>query len=261
MSPSIIYADSHAHLTSSELYDDVDTYLARAAAAGVGAIINICTDDVSLKRGLALSERYPWVYQAASTTPHDVAKTGDRDFAAIAACARSGQLKAVGETGLDYHYTHSPREVQQHFLRRYLQLALECQLPIIIHCREAFEDLFKILDSDYTQQGRLVPGVLHCFTGTIREAEQVIERGWMLSLSGIVTFKKSVELQTVARTIPLSNLLIETDAPYLAPQGFRGKINEPAYVVHTAAFIAQLRGISIEELAQATLLNTQKILN
>ena len=176
----------------------------------------------------------------------------------MAESARKGFLKAVGETGLDYHYTHSARDIQRQFLRRYLQLALECDLPVIIHCREAFSDLFHVLDEDYVVNGKHASGVLHCFTGTMQEAEKVIERGWMLSLSGIVTFKKSTELQQVAREVPLEQLLIETDTPYLAPQKHRGKPNEPAFLVETAAFIAELKQIPIEELAKATSDNARR---
>ena len=244
--------DSHAHLTSSAVFDQVDSILDRAQQAGVRAIINICTDPLSLERGIALSQRYPWIYQAAATTPHDVEKEGEQVFEVIAASARQGQLKAVGETGLDYYYEHADRAIQKQFLRRYLHLALECQLPVVIHCREAFKDLFEIVDAEYQVNGRHAPGVLHCFTGTMAEAEEVIKRGWMLSLSGIVTFKKSLELQEVARQVPLQHLLIETDTPYLAPQKHRGKQNEPAFLVETAQFIASLKQIAFETLAKTT---------
>jgi TatD DNase family protein len=258
-SPSFI--DSHAHLTSAALTDQIDAILERAQLANVHAIVNICTDLLTLERGLKLSQKYPWVYQAAATTPHDVEKEGESVFETIAGCARRGSLMAVGETGLDYHYEHSSKQVQQDFLRRYLHLALECRLPVIIHCREAFADFFEILDAEYQVDQRHAPGVLHCFTGTMAEAEEVIKRGWMLSLSGIVTFKKSVELQQVAKEMPLSQLLIETDAPYLAPQKHRGKTNEPAYVVEVAANIAALKNLSIEEVAHATAANARRLFN
>lgn len=251
--------DSHAHLTGSVIFDQLDLILERAQQAGVKAIVNICTDCLSLERGLALSKRCPWIYQAAATTPHDVEKEGEQVFEVMAAAARSGQLKAVGETGLDYYYEHSNRDIQKQFLRRYLHLALECQLPVVIHCREAFKDFFEILDAEYQLNRKHAPGVLHCFTGTIAEAEEVIKRGWMLSMSGIVTFKKSVELQEVAKMIPLQQLLIETDTPYLAPQKHRGKQNEPAYLVETAQFIAALKQISFEEVAEATQLNACRL--
>lgn len=244
--------DSHAHLTSETLYDQVDSLVASAQQADVRTIINICTDPLSLERGLLLSERYPWIHQVASTTPHDVEKEGESFFEVVATQAKLGKLKAIGETGLDYFYEHSPKEIQKKFLIRYLHLALEHHLPVVIHCREAFHDFFEILDAEYVVNGRHAPGVLHCFTGTIEEAEEVLKRGWMLSLSGIVTFKKSLVLQEIAKLIPLSQLLIETDAPYLAPLPHRGKQNEPAFLKETASYIAFLKQTTLDEVARWT---------
>lgn len=248
------FIDSHAHLTST-VYPQVDALLARAQEAGISAIVNICTDHETLERGIALRQHYPWVYNTAATTPHDVEKEGEAEFDKIARHAREGDLVAIGETGLDYHYQHSPKETQQHFLRRYLKLALECRLPVVIHCRDAFADFFSILDEEY----RDAPGVLHCFTGTLAEAQQVIERGWYLSLSGIVTFKKSEELREVVKIVPRDRLLIETDTPYLAPQSKRGKQNEPAFLPETAACIAAARGISVEQIAQIITENAKRL--
>lgn len=255
------YTDSHAHLTGDGVFEQVNSLLARAQAAEVGKIVNICTDSLSLKRGIELSQRYPWVYQVASTTPHDVEEMGELDFEFIAQHARRGQLKAIGETGLDYYYPDANPMLQKQFLRRYLHLALECHLPVVIHCREAFADFFEILDAEYIVNGKHAPGVLHCFTGTMSEAEEVLKRGWMLSMSGIVTFKKSTALQQVAKEVPLSQLLIETDTPYLAPQNHRGKQNEPAFVVETAAFIAALKQLDVEEVKLATSLNASQLFN
>ncbi len=244
------YFDSHAHLTSRQLVDHADALADRAKAVGVDRIVNICTDKPSLEAGLALAERCPWIVNSGATTPHDVATEGEEMFPLFAQCAKEGKLVAVGETGLDYFYEHSERELQKSFLRRYLALAQECALPVIIHCREAFADFFEILDTHY--QG---PGVLHCFTGTCEEAEQVLKRNWYVSLSGIVTFKKSESLRDVARLVPLDRLLIETDSPYLAPQKHRGKINEPAFVVEVAEVIAQVKQVSIVDVASATYQN------
>lgn len=255
------FFDSHAHLTSDAVYGQLEEILSRAQASGVKHIVNICTDLHTLERGLKLAVAHPWILQAGATTPHDVEKEGELYFEAFADCARKGQLHAVGETGLDYYYEHSNRETQKKFLRKYLHLALECRLPVIIHCREAFSDFFEILDAEYMEDGRHAPGVLHCFTGTMSEAEEVLKRGWMLSLSGITTFKKSFELHEVAKMVPLDQLLIETDTPYLAPQKHRGKTNEPAFVVETAAFIADLKGIGVEKLANATTANAKRLFN
>ncbi len=254
-----LFIDSHAHLTSSTVYDQVEEMLQRAQGAGVSGIINICTDPETLERGLILRSNHSNVYNVAATTPHDVEKEGEQDFPLIEKHAKNGSLVAVGETGLDYHYEHSSPELQKHFLRKYLKLALECHLPVVIHCREAFADFFKIIDSDYTIQGKHAPGVLHCFTGTLQEAEEVIQRGWYLSLSGIVTFKKSEELRAVAKRVPLEQLLIETDTPYLAPQSVRGKTNEPSYLPEIAKCIAEVKNLSLEEVARVTKSNAERL--
>jgi len=253
------FIDSHAHLTSEKVFEEIDQILQRAQASGIKAIVNICTDETTLKRGLELAKKYPWIYNAAATTPHDVATEGEALFPFMEHHAKQGMLVAVGETGLDYFYHHSPKELQQHFLRRYLQLALSCRRPVVIHCREAFSDLFKILDAEYVVDGRHAPGVLHCFTGSESEAEKVLERGWYLSLSGIVTFKKSDSLRQIAKMVPLDRLLIETDTPYLAPQSRRGIVNEPSFLIETAATIAAIKSVSLEELAKATADNAQRL--
>jgi TatD DNase family protein len=250
------YIDSHAHLTSSAVLPNIEGILVRARQAGVSHILNICTDPVTLGEGILLASKYPFIKNAGATTPHDVAQEGDTAFPIFSAAAKEKKLAAIGETGLDYHYLHSPKEIQQKFLKRYLFLAAESHLPVIFHCRDAFADLFSISDIEYPKKS---PAVLHCFTGTVGEAEQVIKRGWHISLSGIVTFKKSESLREVAKIVPLSQLLIETDTPYLAPQGQRGKSNEPSYILEVAACIAEAKGISIEEVAAATSDNAKRL--
>jgi TatD DNase family protein len=244
-----MFVDSHAHLTGPSVIDHVEEMLERARQNRVKAIVNICTDQASLERGLALVKRHRWVFNAAAATPHDVQKIGDSFFPLVARYAREGGLLAIGETGLDYHYEHSPKEEQIEHLERYLELAMETKLPMVFHCRDAFQDLFNIT------KGKEISAVLHCFTGTLEEAQECLERGWMVSLSGIVTFKNSAPLREVARRLPLEQLLIETDTPYLAPLSKRGKMNEPGNVVEIAEVIAQVRGISAEEVGFATARN------
>ncbi|MCH9612223.1 MAG: putative metal-dependent hydrolase YcfH [Chlamydiia bacterium] len=191
---------------------------------------------------MKLSEKYPFIYQAAATTPHDVEKEGEENFELFAKAARNGQLVAVGETGLDYFYDHSDQKVQRAFLIRYLNLAKETNLPVIIHCREAFEDLFAITDEHYKD----LPLLLHCFTGTKDEAKRAIDRGWLISASGIVTFNKSMELQEVFTSLPKEHVVVETDSPYLAPVPHRGQVCEPAFVVETGKFVCDLMGLDHE---------------
>ena len=253
------FIDSHAHLSSNELYPDIESLLKKAKDTGLASIINICTDKLTLDRGIELVAKFPWVYNTAATTPHDVEAEGESFFPIVEKMAKNSHLVAIGETGLDYLKNHSPKEIQQDFLRRYLHLSLETNLPVIIHCREAFHDLFNILDHEYTVNGGLNKGVLHCFTGTEKEAEQLLLRGFYISISGIVTFKKSQTLQDIVKIIPLDKLLIETDAPYLAPQIHRGQLNEPAYIIETAAMIADLKKISLDELGLATKINAQTL--
>lgn len=247
--------DTHAHLTSETLLPKVEEILGRAKLAHLERIVNICTDPASLQAGLLLAEKHPWIYNAGATTPHDVEKEGEECFAVFEEAARQGKLIAIGETGLDYHYEHSNRNIQQQFLVRYLHLALQCKLPVIFHCRDAFADLFAIAD----HEAKGMKAILHCFTGTLEEAKQGLDRGWMISFSGIVTFKKSEELRNVARLVPLESILIETDAPYLAPQSRRGETNEPAFIGETAKCLAGLKGVAIEEMAEISAQNAERI--
>lgn len=244
--------DSHAHLTSSQLLDEADEIIARAFDAGVKQIINICTDQKTTLEGIELAKKHEGIFNVGATTPHDVKKIGEEDFLFFEKLAREKKFVAIGETGLDYFYKHSDIKTQKAFLIRYLHLAQKLSLPIVIHCRDAFADLFSIADSEYKG-----PLVLHCFTGTIKEAQEVIKRGWMLSLSGIVTFKKSEELREVAKIVPEDQLLIETDAPYLAPGKYRGRRNEPAYITETLKVIADVREVDTALIAQQTQKNAK----
>lgn len=251
---SNILVDTHAHLTSEQILPHLKDVLERAKRSGLAKIVNICTDINSLKEGIRVHQDFPWVYNTAATTPHDVEKEGEEFFPYVERAAEEGKLVAIGETGLDYFYEHSNKQVQQTFLVRYFALALKMQLPLIFHCRDAFEDLFSMADANYQS----APAVLHCFTGSIEEARGVLDRGWYLSLSGIVTFKKSEGLREVAKYVPLDRLFIETDAPYLAPQSHRGKQNEPSFMLETVEAIAKAKGISTEEISSACAENARR---
>jgi TatD DNase family protein len=251
---SITLTDTHAHLTSVQILPQIEDVLQRASHKGISRIVNICTDIPSLEQGLLLNEKHHWVYNAAATTPHDVEKEGEEFFPFVERSASAGKLVAIGETGLDYFYTHSDRKVQQAFLLRYFALALQKKLPLIFHCRDAFEDLFAMADGAYLG----APAVLHCFTGTLEEAKGVLDRGWFLSISGIATFKKSEGLREVIKYTPLDRLFVETDAPYLAPQSQRGKQNEPSFLFETLELVASIKEVSIAEAARATQDNAER---
>jgi TatD DNase family protein len=244
-----MYIDSHAHISSSAFTDEeMDLAIMQAEEAKIQTIINICTDIASLNRGLELSKKYPIIKNAGSTTPHDVQNEGALAFEVFEKHAMAKDLIAVGETGLDYFYEHSPKEIQKEYLIKYIELAKKANLPLIIHCRDAFDDFFTIIDQYYLGH----PFLLHCFTGTYKEAIGVIDRGGKISFSGIVTFKKSSDLKEIAKAIDLKHLMIETDSPYLAPQEVRGKKNEPKYVSYVAKCLAELKGFKVEDVAFAT---------
>lgn len=252
-----MFIDSHAHLGYDAIYQNIDLVLKRAFDSGVTKIINICTDRQTADRGCDLRKRYPNIFNVGSTTPHDTASLGESDFEVFERLARKQELVAIGETGLDYFYDYSPKKIQIEYFRRYLELAINTKLPIVIHCRDAFDDLFSITDEIY----RGFPLLLHCFTGGKQEAKKALDRGWKISFSGIVTFKKSLELQEVAQYVPLNSMMIETDSPYLAPQSKRGQTNEPSFLVETAKFIADLKKTSLSELSSQTALTTESFFN
>ncbi|MCP5504093.1 MAG: TatD family hydrolase [Chlamydiales bacterium] len=252
-----MFTDSHAHLTCDPVFNELDEILKRAKEKKIDQIFNICIDKISLQRGLELAEKEKWIHNVGATTPHDVEREGGLYFPLFEEAAKQGKLVAIGETGLDYHYEHSPKEMQKTFLARYLNLAEECLLPVVIHCRDAFEDLYSIAQENFPKG----QAVLHCFTGTMKEAEKALERNWMISFSGIITFKRSEELRAIAKEIPINHILIETDTPYLAPQSMRGKRNEPSFIHETAQTIANVKGIPLEEVAQMTSKNAKRFFN
>lgn len=254
-----MFIDSHAHLSSGPILQNIDSVLERAKQAQIEAIFNICTDIASLEEGLKLASRVPWIYNVASSSPHDVEKEGEEAFPHMERAARSGNLVAIGETGLDYFHKISDVVLQKQFFRRYLRLAIECHLPVVVHCRDAFEDFFQIVDEEYVVDNETRKGLLHCFTGTAEEAEKLLQRGWYISFSGIITFKGSAALREVVKQVPDDRFLIETDSPYLAPQSRRGQPNEPSYLPEIAAAVASLRGVSLETVGALATANTRNL--
>ena len=253
--------DSHAHIDGPEFDADREQVIQRARDAGVSAILNVGTGDPhsgALERAVELAEKHSDVYAAVGTHPHDARLFDERAEERVWKLATgSARVIAWGEIGLDFHYDNSPREVQIDVFQWQLRLARELGLPVIIHTREAETETAEILQSHWG--GSNLPGIMHCFSGSAELAEKAIELGFSISFSGIVTFKKAEELRAVAKQVPLDRLLIETDCPYLTPMPFRGKRNEPAYVVEVARALAELRGLELEELAKITTNNFERI--
>jgi TatD DNase family protein len=243
-------ADSHCHLNYKGLVDDQQAVLERARARGVTAMLNIATRESEWDDVLATAEREPDVWATVGIHPHEADQHPHVDTAKLVARARHARIVGVGESGLDYHYDHSDRERQQASFRAHIAAAREAQVPIIVHTRDAEEDTAAIL-RDELGKGAYT-GVIHCFTGTGAFADVALDLGFYISVSGIVTFKSAQDLQETAARLPLDRLLIETDAPFLAPVPHRGKTGEPAFVADTAAFLAQLRGEEVAGLRQAT---------
>ena len=242
--------DSHCHLDFREYVDDLDAVLARAAAAGVGTMVTICTKVSEFAWVRAIAERYDNVHCSVGIHPHEAAQEPATSAARLIELANHPKVVGIGETGLDYHYDRSPRDRQKAVFREHIRAAREAGLPLIVHSRAADGDTVALL-AEGVAAGPL-SGVMHCFSSTRYLAEKTLELGFYISLSGIVTFKNADELRAIARDLPADRLLVETDAPYLAPVPHRGKRNEPALVADTAAAVAGLRGVPLPEFAQAT---------
>ena len=250
--------DSHAHLDVSDFDADRDAMLARAQSAGVAAILAIGNGPEIEKLGsaVAYAEQHDWIYAAAGIHPHEARHATEAHFEELDRLVRHPRVIAWGEIGLDYHYDHSPRDVQVRVFRHQLEQARSAQIPIVIHCREAWTDCLKILEEDWRSSE--LGGIFHCFTGTMEEARQGLDMGFLISFAGNVTYPKSQNLRDVAREIPLERLLVETDSPFLAPSLYRGKRNEPAYVAEVARSIANVRNLAAEEVARSAAENFRR---
>ena len=248
--------DSHAHLDMSEFDPDRLDMLARAQAAGVRNILAIGGAPGALASAMPFAERHDWIYAAAGIHPHEAKLATPAHYEELAALAKHPKFLAVGEIGLDYHYDHSPRDVQQRVFIEQLELARHAGRPIIIHCREAWPDCLDILDRHWRSAG--LGGIFHCFTGTLEEARRGIEMGFLISFAGNSTYPKAQNLRDVASALPLESLLIETDSPFLAPQPFRGRRNEPSYVAEVARTLAPVRNLAPRDFAAATTANFRR---
>ncbi|PKQ07312.1 MAG: LuxR family transcriptional regulator [Alphaproteobacteria bacterium HGW-Alphaproteobacteria-11] len=245
--------DSHCHLDFPDFGPEVEEVVTRAHAAGVGLMVTISTKVSEFDRVRAVAERFPHVFCTVGIHPHEAASEPETDTATLVEMAKHPKVVGIGETGLDYYYEHSPRAAQQRNFRAHIAAARETGLPLVVHTRDADDDTAQILDEE-TGKGAF-PGLLHCFSSGPQLAEKALELGLYISLSGILTFKTADELRATAAKVPLDRLLVETDAPYLAPVPKRGKRNEPAFVVHTAEKLAEVKGVSAAQLAEATTAN------
>ncbi|MDR0433464.1 MAG: TatD family hydrolase [Gracilibacteraceae bacterium] len=247
--------DVHAHLNSPRLAGDLAAVLARAQAAGVERIVNIGFDANSSAESVALAEKYDFIYAAVGVHPHDAAAAGSQTWDELRALARRPKVLAWGEIGLDYYRDLSPRETQRRVFIEQIELANEAGLPIIIHDRDAHGDILDIIRAHPPVHG----GVFHSYSGSWEMAREVLSLGFYLSFSGPVTYRNARHAPEAAAKAPADRLLVETDCPYLPPEPHRGKRNEPAYTVLTAAKIAELRGVSLEEIAAVTTANVGRV--
>lgn len=242
--------DHHCHLDFPQFSEDLDGIVARASSAGVGLMVTISTRIRRFGQVRAVAERFDTVYCSVGTHPHNAHEELDITVEEIVKLSQHPKVVSIGEAGLDYHYKHSTPEAQAEGFRNHIAAARITGLPLEIHTREADSDTIAILEEEHAKGP--FPAILHCFTGGQELAKRAVDLGMYVSFSGVVSFKKSEDLRAIAREVPLERILVETDAPYLAPVPYRGKTNEPAYVVHTAAALAKARGISLEQFAAAT---------
>jgi TatD DNase family protein len=242
--------DSHCHLDFPDFADELDGIVARARAAGIARMVTISTRVKRHAEVVAIAERFPDIYCSVGTHPQHAHEELDIGVDELIARARHPKVVAIGEAGLDYHYDNSPRDAQEQSFRNHIAAARATGLPLVIHSRDADVDMARTLEEE-TGKGAF-PAVLHCFTGGNDLAQRAIALGLFISFTGILTFKKSDELRAIAKSLPADRILVETDAPYLAPGRYRGKRNEPSYVVETAKTLAETRGVTPDEIARQT---------
>jgi TatD DNase family protein len=252
--------DSHCHLDFPQFDADREAVLDRAEMAGLRAIlaVGVGQGPPQLDAGLRMAALRPWIYATVGIHPHEARLADEAAFAELARLAREPKVLAVGEIGLDYHYDHSPRPVQRQVFIRQMELAQAAGKPIVIHCREAWPDCLELLEQFWRPSG--LPGIFHCFSGGPEVAERGLAMGFYISFAGNLTFPKATGLREMAAQLPLERLLVETDAPYLAPVPHRGKRNEPAFVAEVARKLAELRGITPEQACEQTASNFFRLL-
>jgi TatD DNase family protein len=259
-----MFVDSHAHLEGKQYDSDREQVIARAGEAGVGALVAIGNGDgpEQVDCGIRLAENYDFMYATLGIHPHEARLADESAYQSMERLARHDKVIAWGEIGLDYFYDHSARDVQKEVFIRQMELAAAARLPLVIHCRpsagsdNAWDDCFKLMAEQWA--AKALGGILHCFTGTWPQAQRALDLGFMISFAGNLTFPKAQQIRDAALEVPLDRVLIETDSPYLAPVPHRGKRNEPAFVRETARKLAELRGLTAEEIGQRTTRNFYK---
>jgi TatD DNase family protein len=251
--------DSHAHIDFPQFAEDREAMLDRARIAGVTTLLAIGTGPgpEKLDAALPFAEQHDWIYATVGIHPHEAKEVTPQHLDELSKLAKHPKVIAWGEIGLDYFYDHSLREVQQRVFRDQMALAQQAKLPIVIHCRDAWTDCLNILEKHWKPTG--VGGILHCFTSTLEDAKRGIDMGFFIAFAGNSTYPKAQNLRDVAKALPLEKILIETDSPYLAPQAYRGKRNEPAYVAEVARTLASVRDLSPDEVAAATCENFRRL--
>jgi TatD DNase family protein len=248
--------DTHVHLNAEQFEDDLSEVIERATRAGVERMVVVGFDRPTIEKAMELVKTYDFIYASVGWHPVDAIDMTDEDLVWIEELSSHPKVVALGEMGLDYYWDKSPKDIQQEVFRKQIRLAKKVKLPIIIHNREATADLVTILKEEGAHE---VGGIMHCFSGSVEVAKECMEMNFYISLGGPVTFKNAKKPKEVAKEVPLDKLLIETDCPYLAPHPYRGKRNEPAYVKLVAEQIAELKGISLADVAKKTTENAKKI--
>lgn len=250
-----MYFDSHAHVDDEQFNTNRSEVIQRAFDGGLAGFLNVGADMASSARALAIAEQYAGVFAAVGIHPHDAKDAKEEDYVKLAQWSSHPKVVAIGEIGLDYHYNLSPKDVQQEVFVRQLDVARQTGLPFIIHDREAHGDCMSIIK----REGKGLPGVFHCFSGSLEMAREVLSMGLYISFAGPLTFTKSVKLREIAAVVPLERVLIETDSPYLTPQPHRGQRNEPFYVKLVGEELAKIRGLEAEEVAKVTFENARRL--
>lgn len=251
--------DTHCHLTFDDLAGDVDAVIARSIEAGVTSWVTVGTEPGEIEKTVALAEKYDNMYAGIGYHPHGAKEVTDEDMVRLRKLCANPKVVAVGETGLDYFYDHSPREIQKEIFREHLSIAEQLSMPVIVHTRDAFDESMDILDEF---KGRLKNVVIHCFSGTEKQTMLVLDRGYHVSFTGIVTFKKAEEARQAAGLVPVERMMVETDSPFISPTPVRNQRPcEPALMIHTAKKIAEVKEMDIEDFAEKVTKTSKKFFN